>query len=408
MPSVPPSAAPPRLLVLTSTWPRHPRDVVGRFVSELVEALPWSARVVCPADPAHGPPALPAVPVTTFAHRRVFYGAGAPAALASGRASPLAALGAVAAMARTALPLARTSDLLFSHWAVPGGLVGALCRRLTGRPHALLLHAGDVHWLEGHPAGPALARRIADGCDLLCGVSPAVVARFEALSGRRGLVLGCGVADPLAGATAPRGGPGAGCLARLVPGKGLRRLAGAWPAGAPPLRLAGDGPLADELATLARAGAPLVLDGPRLGDARRAWLRGLDVFAAPTTGTPWGQPEGRPMAVVEARRAGLPVVAFAGALPDDLVRHGVDGLLVPPDDWTAFAGAARRLLDDPARRRRLGDRARSDSRDDDLDLVAARWTALFGALLGRGPLAPVCYRAMRGATDAPPPGTTSP
>ena len=107
------------------------------------------------------------------------------------------------------------------------------------------------------------------------------------------------------------------------------------------------------------------------------------------------------MAVVEARRAGLPVVAFAGALPADLVHDGVDGKLVPPGDWAAFVAAASELLDAPAHRARLGARARADSTDDDLSVVAPRWSSLLEALLSRGPLAEVCYRAGRGALSAP-------
>ena len=64
--------------------------------------------------------------------------------------------------------------------------------------------------------------------------------------------------------------------------------------------------------------------------------------------------EGLPLAVLEAMAAGVPVVATAvGGVPE-AVRHGVTGLLVPPDDPAAVAGALARLLTDPVLRRRMG------------------------------------------------------
>jgi glycosyltransferase involved in cell wall biosynthesis len=57
-----------------------------------------------------------------------------------------------------------------------------------------------------------------------------------------------------------------------------------------------------------------------------------------------------PQAVVEALSAGVPVVAAAvGGVPE-LVRDGVDGVLVPPDDSSALLGALAALVADDARR----------------------------------------------------------
>jgi glycosyltransferase involved in cell wall biosynthesis len=67
------------------------------------------------------------------------------------------------------------------------------------------------------------------------------------------------------------------------------------------------------------------------------------------------------MVACEAMAAGKPVVASrAGGLPE-IVAHNVTGLLVPPGDENALAGALAALLLDPDRMRQMGERARARS-----------------------------------------------
>lgn len=372
----------PKLAIVTSTWPRDSNDIAGQFLLELVSALRMQCEIVCPEHDGNGPPALLGAPLFPFAHANLFYGEGAPANLAGGRVGRLDALCGVAAMLTTALASARRCDILFSHWAVPGGLVGALCRRMFSVPHVLLLHSGDVFWLEQHRSGPLLARFIADHCDALCGVSHAVVERFAALSGRRGRVLGCGVT--IGEQASHTGRPTVGSLSRLVPGKGVRRLVKRASALPGHLRVAGSGPLADEVAALCAANGQAHFDGPLVAADKRRWLAQLSIFAAPFTGMPWGQPEGLPVAVLEAQAAGLPVVAFADALPDRLVQDGHNGRLVEPGDWTAFLNVLTELLQDDSQRRALGMQARSDVVPHEIGRVAAEWTELFVDVASRG------------------------
>jgi sugar transferase (PEP-CTERM/EpsH1 system associated) len=65
--------------------------------------------------------------------------------------------------------------------------------------------------------------------------------------------------------------------------------------------------------------------------------------------------EGTPMAVLEAMRAGLPVLATrVGGLPT-VIREGETGLLVPSGDVTALSRAMVELASDPGRSRAMGD-----------------------------------------------------
>jgi len=59
--------------------------------------------------------------------------------------------------------------------------------------------------------------------------------------------------------------------------------------------------------------------------------------------------EGMPNVVLEAMASGVPVLATDVGGVRELIRDGVDGFVLPPDDAAAFARHARALLDDPAR-----------------------------------------------------------
>ena len=82
--------------------------------------------------------------------------------------------------------------------------------------------------------------------------------------------------------------------------------------------------------------------------------------------------------LVEAMAAGVPVVASDIPGYSEVVRDGVDGLLVPPRDPVSLAVAAAQVLGDPA----LADRLRTAG------LARARtfdWSVVMGQLEG-------CYR----------------
>ncbi len=65
--------------------------------------------------------------------------------------------------------------------------------------------------------------------------------------------------------------------------------------------------------------------------------------------------EGLPNVPLQAQAAAVPVVAYAATGTIDAVGDGVTGILVPRGDRTALAGAVADLLDDPVRRRHLGE-----------------------------------------------------
>jgi len=106
--------------------------------------------------------------------------------------------------------------------------------------------------------------------------------------------------------------------------------------------------------------APLLLDAEGVevlggvdDEAKARVLADADVLCAPSLG---GESFG--MVLTEAFAQGTPVVASDIAGYRDVVRDGVDGLLVPRGDAGAVAAALRDLALDPDRRRALGAAAR--------------------------------------------------
>jgi len=64
------------------------------------------------------------------------------------------------------------------------------------------------------------------------------------------------------------------------------------------------------------------------------------------------------IAILEAMKAGIPVIATTvDGIPED-VENGVSGLLVPPADSQALADAIGKLLKNPVLARRIGKNAR--------------------------------------------------
>lgn len=125
----------------------------------------------------------------------------------------------------------------------------------------------------------------------------------------------------------------------------------------------------------------------RLGLVGRAHLKGttrrLDKqFVTASAFSLSSRHEGQPMVLLEAMAAGLPTVAFdrrTGA--GEVITHGRNGLLVPPQDVPALAAAICDLIEDPAKRRAMGAAAMEVSERYPITSMRRRWEELFSDLI---------------------------
>lgn len=271
---------------------------------------------------------------------------------------------------------------------------GAPCTRcLSGRYREVVRH----RCLEGSrrrsvaaaDAYASRARRLYDRVDRF--LAPSAFLRDRMVEG--GLPAGRVrvLPNPVVAAAEPRRAPVdppfvlyAG---RLVAEKGVGTLldaAARLPAGVR-VRLAGSGRLEPQVRVrVAAEELPVDLLGPLAPEDVGAQLRGAAAAVLPAL---WW--ENCPMAVLEAAAQGVPVVASAvGGIPE-LVDDRCTGLLVPPGDPAALAGALNRLVERPAEAAALGAAAwaRVRARHDPGVHVAAlleTYAALTGPASGRG------------------------
>lgn len=89
------------------------------------------------------------------------------------------------------------------------------------------------------------------------------------------------------------------------------------------------------------------------------------------------------MALAEAMAMGLPVISFdCPSGPRILIRHGVDGLLVPPENVGALAAAICRLLGDITERKRLASHAIEVTDRYSRERIFDEWRQLFAQVVG--------------------------
>ena len=255
-------------------------------------------------------------------------------------------------------------DLVSTHTAKAGWIGRAACARLG---------LAAIHTPHGLPVGDRLSRRVAP----FYGLAERAAAKWGraivcVCERERQLALARRIAPPRQLRVIPNG-------VRDVP-EALR----ASPAASPPrivsvARFEAPKDQPTLLAAMARLGdldweLDLVGDGPteaanqalarRLGIAGRVRFLGYQPDVAATLARAQifalaSRSEAFPRSVLEAMRAGLPVVASDAGGVSEAVENGITGALVPRRDAAAFAEALRRLILDPASRQRQGAAARA-------------------------------------------------
>jgi glycosyltransferase involved in cell wall biosynthesis len=393
----------PRVLVLTSTFPRWSGDSEPRFVLDLCRHLAGDAEVRVLAPHTRGAAfeeILEGVEVRRFRYfftryQSLAYAGGIMARL---RANPLRLLLLpffVLAFAHAVRSATRAwrPDVIHAHWIIPQGLVAALAGP-SGLPVICTSHGGDLQALRG-PAFATLKAWILRRCRYVTVVSDSMVPKVLALVPEcpvEVIPMGTDLTTLFTPSANPGGRHGRDLLfvGRLVEKKGVRYLLEALAVLArtyPDLKLtiAGDGPLRGDLECQA---ADLGIDArvEFLGGVAHSSLpdlyRRATLAVFPFVVAADGDQEGFGLVVVEAMGCGCPVIA--GDLPAvrSSIEPGVTAVLVPPADVTALATAIASQLENPARRINYAAAALARVRDRfDWSCIATRYRCVIDRVL---------------------------
>lgn len=252
---------------------------------------------------------------------------------------------------------------LHVHFATPAATVGLIVTKLTPFTLSITVHGPDEFY---DVPGYHLQQKIA-ASRLLCTIGMFARSQLMKISPasewHKVAVTPLGVDPDIFRPKPFRANPlpfEILCVGRLVPAKGQHILLSAakrlhQEKRSFRLRFVGDGP---DRASLERAAVKMgiesyvVFEGAVNQDRIRDLYQMADVFALASFA------EGIPVVLMEAMAMQIPcVTTWITGIPE-LIRDGVDGLLVPPSDEAALAAAIARLMDDERLREKLGDAGR--------------------------------------------------
>lgn len=357
-----PDAAKPRLLMTASTFPRWVGDTEPRFVLDLAKALlPWfEVTVLAPACPDAAPiETLEGVKVLRYRYfpfrkfETLCYPGAIIPRIKEKKVRALLVPFLVLALWAKLLRIRGQYDVVHAHWFIPQGIVQSVFK---SPPFVVTGHGGDVTGLN-----TGLMRRL-KACVLARAAGVTTVSHHLAgvLDGIRPgtpveiVPMGCdtarfGAAHRVENYFEQNGRKVILFVGRLAEKKGVTYLIEAMRQVENALLvIAGDGPLRQSLAEQAvPLGDKIRFLGSKTHDELVAVYASADVFAAPSVEAKNGDIEGFGLVFLEAMASGLPVVASrSGGIPD-VVKDGVNGLLVEPANAVDLAEKLNAVLQSP-------------------------------------------------------------
>jgi GalNAc-alpha-(1->4)-GalNAc-alpha-(1->3)-diNAcBac-PP-undecaprenol alpha-1,4-N-acetyl-D-galactosaminyltransferase len=118
---------------------------------------------------------------------------------------------------------------------------------------------------------------------------------------------------------------------------------------------------------------------PGFSGEPQALMRQADLFVLSS------RYEGMPNALLEAMSIGCPCISFdCETGPAELIEHGVNSWLVPPEDVSGLATALDHLMRDADLRIRLGAKARDIEKLYSVDSILGQWNALIASVIKNG------------------------
>ena len=372
-----------RVLYIVTAYSRHEGDVITPWLTETIRRLrerDVMVEVLAPSYRGLGDQEVGGVHVHRFRYAPARWEALTHDQTAPDRVRERPAYlglvpGYVAAGSLAAARLARRGgfDLVHVHWPIPHGIMGLAAARAAGLPLVSTFHGVELTWVARQmPFLRPLLRRLIAASDAVTANSSHTAGLIREVHDRPVERIPFGAAVAAGAVTRPRQrrfGAEAWSpqrpfrllfVGRLVERKGVRYLLDALARLPRPdavrLDVVGSGPLLESLESHSTASglAGRVHFHGFVAEAQLARLyEEADAFVLPAVVDAKGDVEGLGVVLIEAAGFGVPLVASAAGGIPDIVRHEETGLLVPPGDAHALAGAVGRLMEDGRLRERL-------------------------------------------------------
>ena len=290
-------------------------------------------------------------------------------------------------------------DVVHSHWVIPSGLVGAICKKTLGTRHLLTLHAGGVIALERLPFKRNLANFIVSNTDEITVVSSYVYERLlnlvstevaQKVRGKTKVIpmgvntaLFHGEVDPLE--LKSRYGIESKfallSIGRIVEKKGFEYAIEAMAKILSQNRdvkliVCGDGPLLkdlEELTTRLNLRQAVVYAGYVTGTKKIDYFTMSDVLVVPSVVTGSGDTEGMPVVILEGLAAGKPCVATDVGGVRDVIKDGHNGFLIEQRNSAQIAEKVLEMINDDALRLKFSRNALHDGEKYDWKIIGERY-----------------------------------
>jgi glycosyltransferase involved in cell wall biosynthesis len=288
-------------------------------------------------------------------------------------------------------------DIINTHFAIPTGPVGAYLSRLGNVPNVLSVHGGDLYdpskWSSPHRHAflRYVVRRVAQSADAVVGQSQNTNENlcnfFDSTAHPKLIPLGIPRPPP---AKSDRAGLGiepdekilvsVGRLVRRKRTDQLIRLVNSLGDKKVRLIVIGNGP---DLPALKRQAVELGVASQITFEGYVPDQRKVDLLAAADIYVSTSQHEGFGLVFLEAMAQGLPVVCYNHGGQTDYLQDGVNGALLPLNDFTAFESAVRSLVQNTDECGAISTRNRGDIESLFIDNCANQYEELFHEVIGR-------------------------
>ena len=400
-----------KVFVITSSFPRYKEDYAGVFIHDLLLSLTRYGYVFDVLAPSGGQDdafdKYSGGIISVFRFRFFFKRQWERLCYADGMLNNFCD----SLLAKVQLPLylaaslfhsarhIRGCQIIWSHWGVPSGLVGAILRKYTGKKHILSLHSGWRFLLKYGFFGKILVRFIIHNTDRITVVNKDIMEETIRLCRDKEkkkiykkiilLPMGIPLAKFICSTTTEKGilrskyniilGKTVLYIGRLIPLKGIEYLIEAVRDSADlTLMIAGSGSDEARLRALSRgAKCDIRFLGVVAGEKKEELFRVADVVVVPSVGSANGQTEGLPVVILEAMASGVPVIATGIGGIKEVIKSSYNGLLVRQADAQDLRDKVDTLLSNENEYRFISENSRETSKSFDLECLSQHYSSVF-------------------------------